>query len=216
MYAGGVWRNGNEPWLTAMNPEFAQRWAALGFVAAPHFIAHNTIVVQGPWFAGAHIVAPATMVNNIIVQFKGSPDHTPPANGFDYVNGYLWMENFRNSGVPDVDSMKNNLMWTEWSTGKFRGGPFVGNGNSGKAYSWSDWVNTYGGTGVNGDPLFVDKIGHVADQGTLDGELQSGSPAINAGEDIQALIEGMGLPWTDINGNPRDSTPDIGAYQYVP
>ncbi|NNL20406.1 MAG: T9SS type A sorting domain-containing protein, partial [Ignavibacteriaceae bacterium] len=69
------------------------------------------------------------------------------------------------------------------------------------------------GTGVNGDPLFVDKIGHIADQGTLDGELQAGSPAINQGENIQAIIEAMGLPWTDINGNPRDSSPDIGAYE---
>ena len=76
-------------------------------------------------------------------------------------------------------------MWTEWSTGKFKGGPFVGNGNSGKANSWSDWVNTFGGTGVNGDPLFVDQIGFVGDQSTLDGELQEGSPARNQGEDLQ-------------------------------
>ena len=24
----------------------------------------------------------------------------------------------------------------------------------------------------------------------------------------------MGLPWADINGNPRDNTPTIGAYEY--
>jgi len=210
MYGGGIWRNGAEPWVTVLNPEFAQRWATLfGMVAAPHFIAHNTIVAQGPWTAGCHIVAPSTMVNNIIVQFEGSPDHTPPANGFDYVNGYLWLETFRNTSVPDVVSVKNNLMWTEWSIGKFRGGPFAGV----KAYSWADWVGT-GGTGVNGNPLFIDQIGYVGDQGTLDGELQLSSPAINAGEDIQWLIESMGLPWTDINGNARDNTPTIGAYEY--
>ncbi|MBT8382610.1 MAG: T9SS type A sorting domain-containing protein [Ignavibacteria bacterium] len=104
-------------------------------------------------------------------------------------------------------------MWTEWSTGHFRGGTFTGNGNTGKAYSWDDWVNDFGGAGINGDPLFIDQIGFVGDQGTLDGELQAGSPAINQGEDLQAIIEGMGLPWTDINGNPRDSSPDIGAYE---
>ena len=55
----------------------------------------------------------------------------------------------------------------------------------------------------------------IDDEGDITGELQSGSPAINAGVDIQALVESMGLPWADINGNPRDNTPTIGAYEYL-
>ena len=67
-------------------------------------------------------------------------------------------------------------------------------------------------------PLFVTTIGTLPsdEQGDYDGELQSGSPARNEGLNIQAIIEKMGLPWTDINGVARDSTPDIGAYEYVP
>ena len=32
---------------------------------------------------------------------------------------------------------------------------------------------------------------------------------------LQAFIESKGLPWTDIEGNPRDSPPDLGAYEYT-
>jgi hypothetical protein len=42
---------------------------------------------------------------------------------------------------------------------------------------------------------------------------QNGSSAVDGGEDLQAVVEGMGLEWKDINGNPRDSSPTIGAYQ---
>ncbi len=215
MYGGGIWKNGDEPWVSSLNPEFANRWAP-PYVAAPHYIAHNTVVVQGPWYSACHIVVPATMVNNIIVQFEGSNSPvTPPAGGgTDYVDGYLWIENFRNSGVPHVDSIRANLMWTEWSTGKFKGGPFVA---TTKANTWAEWVAMGGiSPGVNGDPLFVDQIGFMGDQGDLSGHLLSGSPARNQGEDIQAIIEAMGLPWSDIDGVARDSTPDIGAYEYVP
>jgi len=203
MYGGGIWRNGAEPWVVGLNPESKSYFEG---DPAPHFIAHNTIVVQGPWYAGC---------NNIIVQFEGTnAATTPPLNGFDYdALSYLWLETFRNTSVAHIDSVKNNLMWTEWSTGHFRGGPFEGI----KYYSWAEWVAA-GGTGVNGDPLFVTTIGTLPsdEQGDYNGELQAGSPAINQGLDIQAIIEKMGLPWEDINGNPRDSTPDIGAYEYVP
>ena len=210
-YGGGVWR-GTATWLAALNPEHKNIYAE---GPAPHWIAHNTIVVQGPCYAVSHIIPNSTMLNNILVQFEGNSLNGDPAGGSNWYEGHLWIENFRNSSSTVVDSIRNNLMWTEWSTGKFHGGPFVGNGNSGTAESWNgvtpNWVTTYGGTGINGDPLFVDQIGFVGDQATLDGELQAGSPAINQGEDLQAIIEAMGLPWTDINGNARDSSPDIGA-----
>ena len=73
-------------------------------------------------------------------------------------------------------------------------------------------------------PLFVHKFGYEPDQGALNGELQPGSPAINEGEDAEWYInyinatynlEGdWALQWKDINGNPRDNTPTIGAYEY--
>ena len=74
---------------------------------------------------------------------------------------------------------------------------------------WSGW-ETYGGIGTNEYPQFVNNVrekdGYVIDPN---------SPAIDAGEDLQEFIESKGLPWTDIEGNPRDSSPTIGAYEFV-
>ncbi|MCK7528665.1 MAG: hypothetical protein MZV64_69470 [Ignavibacteriales bacterium] len=64
------------------------------------------------------------------------------------------------------------------------------------------------------DPLFVDAPDGVDKGIDVDFEAQSTSPAINAGVDMQSLVEGLGMPWTDIDGNSLDSTPDCGAYQY--
>jgi hypothetical protein len=62
---------------------------------------------------------------------------------------------------------------------------------------------------VNSNPLFLydfrESNGYV---------IKSNSPSRNAGEDLRTLIESFGLPWTDIDGNLRDNSPDIGAYQY--
>lgn len=45
---------------------------------------------------------------------------------------------------------------------------------------------------------------------------------LGGGQTVQALVESLGwsttgdyLEWVDIEGNPRDDTPDIGAYQYI-
>jgi len=107
------------------------------------------------------------------------------------------------------------LFWREWDDVNF-GGDWTDGSTTNDNFGWTYWTSTLGGTGVKGDPLFINNFGNEPDQSALDGELQSGSPCINAGEDIQALVESLGLPWTDINGVARDSTPDIGAYQYVP
>jgi len=71
----------------------------------------------------------------------------------------------------------------------------------------------YGGTGnINADPLFVnaadpdgaDNIHRTADDGL---RLQACSPAINAGTN-------SGAPATDILGNARVGTTDMGAYEF--
>ena len=118
-------------------------------------------------------------------------------------------------GDIDVDSVRNNVIWREWDDVEF-GGNWTNGSVTSNAFGWTYWTSTLGGTGVNANPLFVDNFGNEPDQGAIRGYLQSGSPAISQGEDLQWLIEAMGLPWTDINGNDRDSTPDIGAYQYIP
>jgi hypothetical protein len=123
------------------------------------------------------------------------------------------MNNSTGSAI-QVDNIRHNLIWKERTGGDDFGGSWTGNGNTQNGFGWSTWVNILGGTGVNSNPLFVRSFGHEPDQGVLNGELLSGSPAINQGENIQTLIESYGLPWTDINGNPRDNTPTIGAYEY--
>jgi len=61
-------------------------------------------------------------------------------------------------------------------------------------------------TGLNGNisvsPLFVN-------QAAMDFHLQAGSPAIGAGSPL-------GAPSTDFDGNPRGSSIDMGAFQFVP
>ena len=54
--------------------------------------------------------------------------------------------------------------------------------------------------------MLEDKYGYAID---------SISPARNKGKNLQEFIESKGLPWTDIEGNPRDSSPDLGAYEFT-
>jgi hypothetical protein len=56
-----------------------------------------------------------------------------------------------------------------------------------------------GGTNKTGDPLFVNAS-------TGDFTPGSGSPALDGGNPADA-------PMVDINGNPRGSAPDIGAFE---
>jgi hypothetical protein len=55
-----------------------------------------------------------------------------------------------------------------------------------------------------------------------DFHLLAGSPAINAGVyelggglTVRDIVEGFGLVWEDMDGSPRGSSPDIGAYEYT-
>jgi hypothetical protein len=161
----------------------------------PILIIHNTIVINVSLCIGVWQQYPATCVNNIIAMFS-------TAGG---------MSNMEVGELPSaaiVDSLRHNLFWRSWASPGFSG-QYTGNGNTGTVSGWTNWVNTYGGTGVNSNPLFLydfrESYGYV---------LKSNSPSRNAGEDLQALIESFGLPWTDIDGNLRDNSPDIGAYQY--
>ena len=204
IYMGGAWYE-----QANMGGALCLRWYDV-FPMPPTYVINNTIVVNGPrvrgfwWEYGCNLT-----VNNIIAMY------CPPA----YRN-LSWMSNLDvagynvSGGLAIVNNIRNNLFWKmDWDIGFT--GQYMGNGHTGGVSGWSSWMNTYGGTGTKADPLFVFKIGLVQDQGALTGELQPGSPAINQGENVRTLIESFGLPWTDINGNPRDNTPTIGAYEYT-
>ena len=204
IYMGGAWYE-----QANMGGALCLRWYDV-FPMPPTYVINNTIVVNGPrvrgfwWEYGCNLA-----VNNIIAMY------CPPA----YRN-LSWMSNldvggYNVSGGPAiVNNIRNNLFWKmDWDIGFT--GQYTGNGHTGGVSGWSSWINTYGGTGIKANPLFVFNIGHEPDQGALNGELQPVSPAINQGENVQTLIESFGLPWTDINGNPRDNTPTIGAYEFT-
>ncbi|MBK7631106.1 MAG: discoidin domain-containing protein [Ignavibacteriales bacterium] len=207
-YMGGVWYSGGNWAGTLMT-----RWYDHNPMP-PTWILNNTVVSNGPRVRGIWLEystpTTTTVINNIIAQYSTT------------TSGVL--DNFDNSTGSNlrVDSIRNNLFYHSWEGDVGFGGNVTGNGNTGQPTGWSDWVNNYGGTGVKGNPLLVSNIGHEPDQGLLNGELQSGSPAINQGEDIEWLLNRLNttyvlngrLQWNDINGNPRDNTPTIGAYEY--
>ena len=207
-YMGGVWYSGGNWAGTLMT-----RWYDHNPMP-PTWILNNTVVSNGPRVRGIWLEystpTTTTVINNIIAQY--STTSSGVLDNFDNSTG----SNLR------VDSIRNNLFYHSWEGDVGFAGNLTGNGRTGTPSGWTDFVNNYGGTGVKGNPLLVSKIGYEPDQGLLNGELQSGSPAINQGEDIELLLNYLNttyglngrLQWTDINGNPRDNTPTIGAYEY--
>lgn len=199
IYMGGIWwPSGN------IGAALCTRWYNNNPMP-PTWIINNTIVVNGPRCRGVWQQYPATMINNIIAMFSS-------VEGMESLNVYDL------PSVAIVDSIRNNLFWCNWSEPGFSG-LFRGYGYSGKISGWADWVNIFGGTGVYKDPIFVKRIGHESNQGILNGELSTNSPAIYNGEKIQSYLDyfyktwGILLPNESINGIPRYNTPSIGAYE---
>lgn len=209
-YMGGVWYSGGSWGGTLMtrwydNPPMPPTW-----------IMHNTVVSNGPRVRGMWLEysTPTTtkVINNIIAQYSTT------------TSGVL--STFDNSTATNlsVDSIRNNLYYQSWGSDVGFAGTLVGSGGSptGSPTGWTDFVNNYGGTGIKANPLFVNNVGYEPDQGTLNWELQSGSPALNAGEDAEWYINYLNstynlngrLVWESANGVPRDNTPAIGAYEY--
>jgi hypothetical protein len=203
LYMGGIWDPSG-----SQNSALWTRWYSSGSMP-PTWVIHNTIVVNGPRCRAFIQEYDAVSINNILAVFSTS-------------GGMANLEESLPHAIP-VDNTRHNLFWRSGGGASFSG-QFTGNGHTGSVSGWSSWTGTYGGTGVNADPLFVHKFGYEPDQGALDGELKAGSSAINQGEDAQALINELNatynlegewaLQWKDRNGITRDNTPDMGAYQY--
>ena len=96
---------------------------------------------------------------------------------------------FSDSILPTIT---NTILWNNGS--ETAGGATV---------TYSCVQGGYTGEGnINADPLFVNAAAG-------DYNLQDASPCIDKGTSSDA-------PATDIEGNPRDAHPDIGAYEYIP
>ncbi|MCU0405962.1 MAG: hypothetical protein MUE64_03155, partial [Ignavibacteriaceae bacterium] len=211
IYAGGHLNPGGDPYING----FVLRWYGyVNSVYPPTYVIHNTVVTSN---GGENTILQeygGMFYNNIICQL-GTNGVSPS------VYGGTPLDAFASSWGLDqtyVDSVRNNLMWNEWTNDMtFGGNRFVGSGGNpiGSPSNWAEWTNSsWGGTGINANPLFVNNVrernGYV---------ISSNSPAINQGLDLQSLdlqsfVENKGLPWADIEGHPRDSNPDIGAFEY--
>ncbi len=77
-------------------------------------------------------------------------------------------------------------------------------GSGGSGGGWNSSIGSDGGNNLDTDPMYVDPV-------TGDLSLNTGSPAIDAGNALLAI-----LPPTDIAGNPRVTGADVdmGAYEY--
>ena len=180
------------------------------------YLINNTIVTANwgaPVFDGEG--GRAYCSNNIFVNM-GVNGSTP---GSCESGNWTWGQNGDSSTYyVRVDSCHTNLAWRKYNANpSFYGSGFVRtNGTHGTPSSWSDFVNNYGGTGVNADPKFSGnwRLGQYG--------LKSNSPAINAGTNmLYYLNKYVGYlpgfdPMKDLAGNPRnDGRWDIGAYQHT-
>jgi hypothetical protein len=205
IYAGGHLLPGGNPYINAGYC----RWYGYNYHPLSYWI-HNTLVTANGGESPLVMEYMALFSNNIIAQY-GTNKVNPSVYGGQALATVTstdpgWCESCNPPCL--VTKCNNNLMWREWGDISFTG-QFSGLGNIGTPSGWSGWIS-YGGTGVHAKPLFVNNIkknnGYIID---------SNSPARNRGSDLREFLESKGLPWTDIEGNPRDSSPDIGAYEYA-
>ena len=130
-----------------------------------------------------------------------------------------WYSTYSSGDLKYVDSMHTNLAWQAWDGSasfggnRWRWGSTTGSIDDGGG--WSDWVSK-GGDGVNDDPDFVNDYRWY---NTAPYEISATSPAIDAGTDMTYILQAFEyLPdfdaSTDILGNERDGSWDIGAFEY--
>lgn len=151
------------------------------------------------------------VANNVSIYNGGSgihsfkADHVDIVNNTAYWNGRKYPENNYNEifghNCQDVN-ITNNIMIA-------RDGGYCNNKASGPVYSHNVYFgNTQkmGEGDIKADPMVVNlsRDGAVADM-----HLKAGSPAIGKG------IKADYVPAADKDGNPRGSSIDCGAYQYV-
>ena len=107
------------------------------------------------------------------------------------------------NSVPNLPLLIGDGTWTVTNTivwGNTTSGDVLGSGIA--SVSYSDIEGGWTGTGnIDADPLFVDAT-------SGDYRLGVGSPCIDKGTSA-------GAPDTDIDGTPRDSAPDMGAYEWT-
>ncbi|MDD5150461.1 MAG: choice-of-anchor Q domain-containing protein, partial [Flavobacterium sp.] len=181
---------------------------------------------------GTHTITNSVFYNNsaqngAALQFGGSADNTSTVTNCSFVNN---TSSFVGTGYQGFSkaTFKNCLFWNNAPT-------VTGVAGRNEIYSQDDRVgfqpsfqnciikdalgsplaitNSILVNCLTSNPLFVnaldgdglDNIWATSDDGLA---IQGTSPVKNIG------LTGAGIPTTDIIGNPRDSQPDLGAYEY--
>lgn len=129
-------------------------------------------------------------------------------------SGVRNLSNGRHLGV-SANTVNNLALATNFMFYQSSGGIRI-TWDAGDYTSAATWISSEGtGTGsVEANPLYVDSANNNLN-------LQSGSPAINAGVSIQTLLDRFEMEWgreleqVDINGNARSGAWDLGAYEFV-
>ena len=206
---GGHLLSGGNPYT----PNLYLRWYGyVNSVMPPAFIYQNTIVATNGGSFSIYHEYPAWVKNNVIAQY-GTNGQNPSVYGGQGLA--TWNSGYNTSWTISAGASTNNLMWRDYDDAAFGNNRWEGVGGSpiGSVSGWSDWVNRYGGTGVSTNPHFINSV--KSPNGYI---ISSNSPAIGAGgTDVEEFILSKGLPWADIEGNPRTSgaAPTIGAYENI-
>lgn len=141
------------------------------------------------------ILTNVTLVRGVNISSLGSIIYNSGASNPTLVNVIAWVEGTQ-SGEKTISNVSNASPRIAYSN-------IEGCGGSGSV--WNPACGIDAGNNIEANPLFVD-----AANGNL--RLQSGSPAIDSGDD-NAVPAGV---TTDRDGNPRFSglTVDMGAYEF--
>ena len=223
-YMGGAW------WPHAnMGSTFLSRYYSDEAHQPLCYLVNNTFITNGPRINGVSQEYGISLYVNNLNAMWCPPDGWLEEDWRTDTYNHGWLSSYDGGygpygaewGFSYIDSMRNNLFWREDNDQTIFSGSYnYSEGGLGGVANWAAWL-THGGTGVNADPLLVTPIGHTPQRDLLP-DLQVGSPAINAGEDIQWFIDfvydtwGYILPNTDIYDNPKAGVRDIGCFEYQP
>jgi parallel beta-helix repeat protein len=214
-YGGGMYLFGSDPILTSnnMSGNAADYGGGLYLIySSPHCIS-NTLISNLAGYAGGAVsfnTSGGVITNSILIEnqsYSGGAIYLSDSD--PYIINSTFSANMAEfgGGIQLNHSqlhLSNCLVW----------GNVASQGDSGihtdmfstQNIIWSNIQGGFAGTGnINTDPLFVDVAGG-------DYRLQVQSPCINAGKPDTI---GLGLPLTDLDGNPRvmGCTIDMGAYE---
>ena len=159
------------------------------------FILDNLAGDHGSAVGTNHVTV---VLTNVVIAGNNKNQLAVHMSDLTLVNGTIADNSLDGCPILDFDTVSsirvlNSIIWNS-------GFIACGGGGGTCNITYSDIEGGWTGTGnIDTDPLFV---------GGGDYHLQAGSPCIDQGTAV-------GAPAADVEGTPRDATPDMGAYEWV-